>query len=442
MSKATTIPHHQPRDSSLAAVVLSSSVRSEVGGELSLLRPQHEIFPPDVKSEVNEAVIEKSTDQIETPLIARLKNIGGTVASVTVELNGSSIVNSSPAVTSIVSDSSGVEHLSSFAIHTQETLDLEISKSEKTTDFSSQAAVGLNKILSLRSVIDNEPDRIRVTSSRKISDPHEICTKNSRKRPIQCEKHEDDSGHSESDPKLKHQRLDVENSIRKNEKERKNNDLIMPPDKKNAPEKIVSLSEGAANESILIKKEDVASPQDHKRSKSTGTGGTKSGNSPKKKGASNGAKSKSGINESKTQGPIAEMKWRAHRAAEDYVNLVANMIYPSTYLNPFGYNYEQGQYPVERPCTLGILMSPLRRPTVIERWSPFEIASFEAAISLYGKVFHLVQQVVKTKTTKEVIEFYYIWKKTSHYKRWKRQFENDIESDGEDMLADEISKKK
>lgn len=32
-------------------------------------------------------------------------------------------------------------------------------------------------------------------------------------------------------------------------------------------------------------------------------------------------------------------------------------------------------------------------------------------------------QVIKTKSTKDVIEFYYVWKMTSHYQQWKRGFE-------------------
>lgn len=117
----------------------------------------------------------------------------------------------------------------------------------------------------------------------------------------------------------------------------------------------------------------------------------------------------------------------AHRAAEDYISLVGDIMYPGTYMAPFGYSYSKGNYPIERPCTLGLLTSPLRRPTVIEKWSPYEIACFEAALTLHGKVFHIVQKVVKTKTTKEIIEFYYIWKKTSHYKRWKQQLEPDVD---------------
>lgn len=44
-------------------------------------------------------------------------------------------------------------------------------------------------------------------------------------------------------------------------------------------------------------------------------------------------------------------------------------------------------------------------------------------MSLYGKQFNLVSKSVKTKTVREVIELYYLWKKSDHYKSWKRGFE-------------------
>jgi hypothetical protein len=80
-----------------------------------------------------------------------------------------------------------------------------------------------------------------------------------------------------------------------------------------------------------------------------------------------------------------------------------------------------------------------------EKWSPLEISLFEGAMMLYGKKFHVIQKIVratvyvvrfdahmilpqvKTKTTAEVIEFYYVWKKTSHYKIWKRSYVPDDE---------------
>lgn len=125
--------------------------------------------------------------------------------------------------------------------------------------------------------------------------------------------------------------------------------------------------------------------------------------------------------------------------AEDYISLASSITLPQTYLGPFGYSPATGQYPIEQVTALGYLKSPLRRPTVIEKWSPYEISTFEAAITLHGKQFHQIQKWVKTKNTKEIIEFYYIWKKTSHYQRWKNQYEEEIESDSEE---DEDVKKK
>ena len=70
--------------------------------------------------------------------------------------------------------------------------------------------------------------------------------------------------------------------------------------------------------------------------------------------------------------------------------------------------------------TLGILMSPLYTPTVEEQWSRHEIAVFESGICVYGKRFHSIQKMIKTKSTKEVVAFFYVWKKTAAYKVWKR----------------------
>ena len=108
--------------------------------------------------------------------------------------------------------------------------------------------------------------------------------------------------------------------------------------------------------------------------------------------------------------------------AEDYIGMAGEMMYPSTQLRSYGYDPERREYPLENLSLLGFLKSPLRRPSVIETWSPYEIALFEAALFHYGKEFHDVQKVVKTKTTKEIIDFYYVWKKTAHYKKWKEQF--------------------
>lgn len=83
----------------------------------------------------------------------------------------------------------------------------------------------------------------------------------------------------------------------------------------------------------------------------------------------------------------------------------------------------QPEFQVFRKAVLGRLVSPLRRPQVVDKWAPLEIARFEAAICTYGKVFHLVQRAVKTKTVKECVEFYYIWKKGATYQTWKDTFQ-------------------
>ncbi len=122
----------------------------------------------------------------------------------------------------------------------------------------------------------------------------------------------------------------------------------------------------------------------------------------------------------------------AHRITEDYINLASDMMYPATRLAPYGYDAPSGQYPIEAITALGLLTSPLRRPTVVEKWSPYEIAIFESSIALCGKQFHEIQKIVKSKNTKEIIEFYYVWKKTAHYKVWKREYlpsNEDMDSD-------------
>ena len=141
---------------------------------------------------------------------------------------------------------------------------------------------------------------------------------------------------------------------------------------------------------------------------------------------------------------------------EDYVSLASSMmLQPTTQLGPYGYedNYahqgdgENGikprqQYPLELVSSLGYLKSPLRRPTVIEKWSPYEIALFEAGISHFGKDFFQIHKVIQSKSTKEVVDFYYVWKKTSHYKNWKQKYvpPGEIVSDGEGEVVTPVKK--
>ncbi|GAB5034190.1 myb dna binding protein transcription factor-like protein [Nannochloropsis oceanica] len=116
-------------------------------------------------------------------------------------------------------------------------------------------------------------------------------------------------------------------------------------------------------------------------------------------------------------------RWRSQKMAEDYINLVGDLMYPKVGFGPYGYDAVKGEIPLERPNTLGAIMCPVRRRTVIEHWSPFEVACFEGAIMLVGKNFYEIAKLLRSKSTKDCIEFYYVWKMTSHYQQWKRGFE-------------------
>ena len=82
----------------------------------------------------------------------------------------------------------------------------------------------------------------------------------------------------------------------------------------------------------------------------------------------------------------------------------------------------RAQWALLRRTTLGRLTSPIREPTVLEKWSPYEVALFESGICLTGKLFTALAAVVKTKTAAECIEFFYVWKKSKNYAQWKATF--------------------
>lgn len=61
---------------------------------------------------------------------------------------------------------------------------------------------------------------------------------------------------------------------------------------------------------------------------------------------------------------------------------------------------------------------------MLDRWSPYEIALFESSICMVGKAFSQIAAVIRTKTAQEVIEFYYIWKKSKNYAQWKATYKH------------------
>ncbi|KAJ8611651.1 hypothetical protein CTAYLR_007886 [Chrysophaeum taylorii] len=142
----------------------------------------------------------------------------------------------------------------------------------------------------------------------------------------------------------------------------------------------------------------------------------------KKRGLEDAASGEDASKARKREVEAKTQRWRTSRMVEDYVTLASDLMVPNVKFGRYGFAPEFGEFPVERPTLLGVLMSPCRRPTVFENWNPREIAVFEGAIALYGKDFRTIQRFVQTKNTKEIIEFYYLWKMSSHYAEWKRNF--------------------
>ena len=77
-----------------------------------------------------------------------------------------------------------------------------------------------------------------------------------------------------------------------------------------------------------------------------------------------------------------------------------------------------------RPAAYGVierLLSPLRRRRVREEWSVREVAVFEVGMCQLPKDFAAISRLIGSKTTSEVVHFYYTaWKHTQHYWRWKQ----------------------
>ena len=121
----------------------------------------------------------------------------------------------------------------------------------------------------------------------------------------------------------------------------------------------------------------------------------------------------------------------AHQMAEDYVNMASNLLLPSARQDCC----LPRQQLSSTVTAYGYLLGSFRKPTIIERWSPYEICLFEACLGRLGKEFYEIHKIIKTKSCKEVIDFYYIWKKTSHYRQWKDTYvppHEDVSSDEDD----------
>ena len=58
-------------------------------------------------------------------------------------------------------------------------------------------------------------------------------------------------------------------------------------------------------------------------------------------------------------------------------------------------------------------MSGVPHTDTMSLWSEEECRAFELGLRLYGKDFHMIQQQkVRTRSVGELVQFYYLWKKT------------------------------
>ena len=123
------------------------------------------------------------------------------------------------------------------------------------------------------------------------------------------------------------------------------------------------------------------------------------------------------------------MAGKSLQSFENYLSIVSMMYFG----DPFSKNKQETEVfrPGKRSRSrhisdpLSMILSPLRAELDFgklysETWSPKQIAIFESSLCNFGKRFEIVEKfLTNSKTQQEITRFYYIWKKTSHYKFWK-----------------------
>lgn len=74
----------------------------------------------------------------------------------------------------------------------------------------------------------------------------------------------------------------------------------------------------------------------------------------------------------------------------------------------------------KRPLSMSTSSSPF---STVEIWNKNDITDFEIGLNNHNKSFrniHLYEMGCSEKNLKEIIEFYYVWKKTARYSNWDK----------------------
>ena len=147
---------------------------------------------------------------------------------------------------------------------------------------------------------------------------------------------------------------------------------------------------------------------------------------------------------------LSQVSWIYFEMCSDQLRPTLNELSASISNNQNGLSMEAGGMAAVEPrqlefrsavrsnnfqySTLDVLCNPLRASHVFEDWSPREIAIFETWIWKFGKKFYLFPKFIKTKSTREVTDFYFSWKNTSHYKTWQRKMSSFTSEDPNDWV--------
>lgn len=104
-----------------------------------------------------------------------------------------------------------------------------------------------------------------------------------------------------------------------------------------------------------------------------------------------------------------------------YLDAITSLYYRKRDVDSVGAGdeYSSSEYDIYSYPTLHLMLSPLREQHIFDYWTPKEIALFEAGLCSFGKDFYTIHKFIKTKTTNECVDFYYTWKRGSHFSIWK-----------------------
>lgn len=112
-----------------------------------------------------------------------------------------------------------------------------------------------------------------------------------------------------------------------------------------------------------------------------------------------------------------QLLWQPSRISENSVNIFLNVIksYPSRKLSEEQVLYllHQCDYDTDEAYRrFQLLPDPVADAGI---WSEDECKHFERVLQFHGKKFHMVTKIIPSKSVKDVVEFYYFWKRSERY---------------------------